>query len=273
MRFRIRTSAGQELSFASHEMFEDFVRSGDLSPDDLLYDAENGSWAPARTHPIVLDIEYEKEEAAEAAAKAKEPSVENAFGLGLADARPVADDEDGDEVHEKDQKGQKDEAAEGSGDGDAFGLALAPAEKLMTPEEESELFIQRLAAERESDRGLAVPDKGGKLNVSMDDPRAPFGGIAEPVAPPPTPPRRAERDVSRLRAMKSGGPRRRRRSDPRKRVGRGGRSRSRSWCWVSERILQSSRCRPHRTMLRPIPWRSTIRSLSSLLLHLRRWNP
>jgi len=189
VRFRIRTSAGQELSFASHEMFEDFVRSGDLSPDDLVYDAENGSWAPARTHPIVLEIEYEKEEAAEVAAKAKEPSVENAFGLDLADAQPVADEEDGVEADEKD------EAAEGSGDGDAFGLALAPAEKLMTPEEEAELFIQRMAAERESDRDLAVPDKGGKLNVSMDDPRAPFGGIAEPVAPPPTPPppRRARR--------------------------------------------------------------------------------
>lgn len=186
VRFRIRTSAGQELSFASHEMFEDFVRSGDLSLDDLVYDAENGSWAPARTHPIVLDIEYEKEEAAEAAAKAKEPSVENAFGLGLADAQPVADDEDGDEVHEKDQKDQKDEAAEGSGDGDAFGLALAPAE---TAEEEADSFIERMAAERESDRDFIVPDEGRMTDFSMDDATAPSGGIAEPVAPPPpTPP-------------------------------------------------------------------------------------
>ena len=60
VRFRIRASAGQELSFASQEMFEDFVRSGDLSPDDLVYDAEDGSWFPARTHPIVLEIGYEE---------------------------------------------------------------------------------------------------------------------------------------------------------------------------------------------------------------------
>ncbi len=55
--YRIRTPAGQELSFATRAMFEDFVRSGDLSPDDLVYDAGTGSWAPARTHPVVLELE------------------------------------------------------------------------------------------------------------------------------------------------------------------------------------------------------------------------
>ena len=82
-------------------MFEDFVRSGDLSPEDLVYDAESGSWAPSRTHPIVLDIEYEKEEAEEAAAKAKEQekeqSADNSFGLKLAGAAAPADEEEGTE--------------------------------------------------------------------------------------------------------------------------------------------------------------------------------
>ena len=67
VRFRIRTSAGQELSFASHDTFEVFVRDGDLSPDDLIYDGETGSWSPARTHPIVLEIEYEKDDQGEPA--------------------------------------------------------------------------------------------------------------------------------------------------------------------------------------------------------------
>ena len=57
VRFRIRTSRGQELSFASHETFEEFVRSGDLAPDDFVYDDDTGEWAPARTHPLVLEIE------------------------------------------------------------------------------------------------------------------------------------------------------------------------------------------------------------------------
>jgi hypothetical protein len=65
VRFRIRTSQGQEISFASHEMFAEFVRSGDLSPDDVVYDAETREWSSARTHPVVLQIELESEEEAE----------------------------------------------------------------------------------------------------------------------------------------------------------------------------------------------------------------
>ena len=92
VRFRIRTPGGQELSFASVEMFEDFVRSGDLSDDDLVYDAEDGSWAPARTHPIVLNVQYEDERAEAEAGSAEaapsevsdEPGPDNAFGLSLA---------------------------------------------------------------------------------------------------------------------------------------------------------------------------------------------
>ena len=55
VRFRIRTSQGQEISFASHEMFAEFVRSGDLSPDDVVYDAETHEWSSALTHPLMLN--------------------------------------------------------------------------------------------------------------------------------------------------------------------------------------------------------------------------
>jgi hypothetical protein len=122
--FRIRTSAGQELSFASHEMFEDFVRSGDLSPDDLVYDVETSSWSPARTHPIVLEIEYEREaeaneegEATEAGEVTPTESRDGADEMGEA-----ADGDGADELSE---------AADGDGADDAaadstFGLSLAP---------------------------------------------------------------------------------------------------------------------------------------------------
>jgi hypothetical protein len=61
-RFRIRTPQGQELSFASEEMFADFVRSGDLSEGDLVYDASTGEWSPALTHTLVLDLQSGQQE-------------------------------------------------------------------------------------------------------------------------------------------------------------------------------------------------------------------
>ncbi len=61
-RFRIRTPQGQELSFASEEMFADFVRSGDLSEGDLVYDASTGEWSPALTHSLVLDLQSGQDE-------------------------------------------------------------------------------------------------------------------------------------------------------------------------------------------------------------------
>ena len=78
-------------------MFEDFVRSGDLSPDDLVYDVETSSWAPSRTHPIVLEIEYEKEDAeahqaddaAEGEGESADESEEGPIGLSLAPAQEV----------------------------------------------------------------------------------------------------------------------------------------------------------------------------------------
>jgi hypothetical protein len=59
VRFCISTSQGQEISFASHEMFSEFVRSGDLSPNDVVYNAETKEWSSALTHTVVLQIELD----------------------------------------------------------------------------------------------------------------------------------------------------------------------------------------------------------------------
>jgi hypothetical protein len=209
VRFRIRTSAGQELSFASHEMFEDFVRSGDLSPDDLVYDRESGSWAPARTHPLVLEIEYEKEEASEAEAKAEESSPENAFGLKLADPQPTAEDEAADEESPApgaeaptDDAGAVTAAepsvSDDAGSGASFGLELAPAEEMMSPDEAAQAFVDKMEAERERESDFAVPDPGALQGLTMEH-SGTLGGIAEPATPPPgrDPPKRKEPSRSR----------------------------------------------------------------------------
>jgi hypothetical protein len=110
VRFRIRTSQGQEVSFASHQGFEEFVRSGDLAPDDLVYDAETGEWAPARTHPLVLEIEYEH----------KEPDLPTEGGQPASDGSEQAEDRTTETPHE---------ATEGPSD---FGLSLTDPDQAAT---------------------------------------------------------------------------------------------------------------------------------------------
>lgn len=108
------------MSFASREAFEDFVRAGDLSPDDLVYDGETGSWSSALTHPLVLELQYEEEAAAEAAA-AQAASAADGDGGGEEDhgSEPlgtVEHDGDGDPSH-----------PDGDGGEEGLGLSLAPA--------------------------------------------------------------------------------------------------------------------------------------------------
>jgi hypothetical protein len=110
VRFRIRTSQGQEVSFASHQGFEEFVRSGDLAPDDLVYDAETGEWAPARTHPLVLEIEYVREE--------PDPPIEG--------GQPASDES---EQAQGPATGELREATEGPSD---FGLRLTEPDHAST---------------------------------------------------------------------------------------------------------------------------------------------
>ena len=120
-RFRIRTPQGQELSFASEEMFADFVRSGDLSEGDLVYDASTGEWSPALTHSLVLDLQSEPQEASEAT----EP--EGAAGPDASGGAPDAPS-----------------SSEGAVAGD-IGFELAPEQ---SPEEASAAFVREMEAER-----------------------------------------------------------------------------------------------------------------------------
>jgi hypothetical protein len=220
IRFRIRTDAGQELSFASREMFEDFVRSGDLSPDDLVYDAEDGSWAPARTHPIVLDIEYEQEEAEGEAQEpdsgSEAPSADDSFGLSLAPPREREPDTDdhGDSAERADIDGDGGETSAGVGAGD-FGLELAPVDD-RSPEEASRQFVEKLESERRRD--LDYDGGSGFSGFSMDH----SGTLAdlasspdEPEPPPPPPPPRKPAPRPR-RDDRARGPERRqtRRAEP-----------------------------------------------------------
>jgi hypothetical protein len=197
VRFRIRTQAGQELSFASREMFEDFVRAGDLNPEDLVYDGETGSWAPARTHPIVLEIEYEDEEEEAAPGKSKTadeaPSGGNALGLSLAaPAEGSADGEGGESTGPSGAPGE----STGDAPGGSFGLELSLQEEV-SPEDASRAFVERMKAEREAERELGRSVGVGGFTMETSGALADL--VSEPVAPeppkraPPEPPRRTER--------------------------------------------------------------------------------
>jgi hypothetical protein len=200
IRFRIRTPGGQELSFASVKMFEDFVRSGDLSDNDLVYDAQDGSWAPARTHPIVLEIQYELEnppaeveaDGAPGGANEEEPGPDNAFGLSLAPAPqgsegvepsggPAADDEESPGA----ENTHTDSDADASGLGFGLDLALPDAP---SAEEERQRFLERMAAERADERDLTFGDDGVS-GFQMETTGSMADLVAPEPAPPPPPPR------------------------------------------------------------------------------------
>jgi len=192
--FRVRTSAGQELSFATHEMFEDFVRSGELSPDDLVYDGEIGSWAPARTHPLVLEIEYEDEESTHPDKPPVESSLESEEVEPATEVPPSGEGEGAIPTSTADS-----ESPGSAGSGDAFGLDLAPAADLMSVDEAAQAFIEKMDAERESAADMIVPGTGGMQGFTMENPDG-SGAVAQPeatpVRPPPTPrPERVRRDA------------------------------------------------------------------------------
>ncbi|HUF75657.1 MAG TPA: hypothetical protein VMM35_05230 [Longimicrobiales bacterium] len=153
-RFRIRTKEGQELSFASHEVFAEFVRSGDLSPDDVVYDAETREWSSAETHPVVLQIQYEAEDDEAAGAE--------------------------DDAEEREAPGP-DETDEGERPAAGIDLDLAPAPAGLTPEQQAAAFVAKMEAERASERDFDEDLPGFKMEKGT-------GSVVEHLAPPPPPP-------------------------------------------------------------------------------------
>ena len=157
-RFRIRTPQGQELSFASEEMFADFVRSGDLSEGDLVYDASTGEWSPALTHSLVLDLQSGQEEES-----------------GAAESEAVREET-------------------GPADSD-IGFQLAPEQ---SPEEASAAFVREMEAERAAEferkhdlRGLQSDESGSGLlkDIQRRPPEPPSLPADTEVAATPAPER------------------------------------------------------------------------------------
>ncbi|MDH3207871.1 MAG: hypothetical protein OEO79_14800 [Gemmatimonadota bacterium] len=172
VRFRIRTSQGQEISFASHEMFAEFVRSGDLSPDDVVYDAETREWSSALTHPVVLQIELDSEDAAEEVSSPPEAGVDQADADTGPDVQSAPD----------------------------IGLQLAPALDQLTPAQEAAAFVKKMEAERASARHFddEPPMRGfrmeqGSSGLIGDVVRAPEEPAPTRPEPGPPEPRKGSR--------------------------------------------------------------------------------
>jgi len=160
VRFRIRTSQGQEISFASHEMFAEFVRSGDLSPDDVVYDAETREWSSALTHPVVLEISSEDEEQSAEVAEDQEAGAATTIDIGLE---------------------------------------LAPALDQLSVEEEAAAFVKKMEAERASDRDFDEEPEIQGFRMEQGSSGLVGGFAEEPEEAPRPPPRRKEpaREVPR----------------------------------------------------------------------------
>ena len=194
-RFRIRTSQGQEISFASHEMFADFVRTGELSPEDVVYDAETREWSSALTHPVVLQIEAEAEEA---------EAPRGASAGGGDDEADLPGEEEGGAAGEGG-------AASPTPTGGDIGLELAPEPDRLSPEEEAAAFVQRMEAERASelDFGEDAGVHGLKMEKRSSGLVDEFGLVRDREAPR-TPQRRPTVDPPRAPPSPSplGAPRR-----------------------------------------------------------------
>lgn len=154
-RFRIRTAQGQELSFASHEMFAEFVRSGELSPDDVVYDAETHEWSSALTHPVVLQIESETDPVEGSETELSEGGDE--AGAALAETDHSTED---------------------------IGLELAPADYQLSPDEAAAAFVKKMEAERASE--LEFDDESPLTGLTMEQGSSGLvEGIVEEAEPPP----------------------------------------------------------------------------------------
>lgn len=178
VRFRIRTSQGQEVSFASHEMFAEFVRSGDLSPDDVVYDAETREWSSAMTHPVVLEISAEDEQADDHPAEGDPEVAETAETIAEGSPEPTT-------------------AAEGEPASTSdlnIGLDLAPAPSPLTPEQASEAFVKKMKAERASSFDFDEEQAAQGIKMEQGSSGLVRGIVDAPeeTAPEPAPPKRRD---------------------------------------------------------------------------------
>lgn len=174
-RFRIRTSLGQELSFASHDMFAEFVRSGDLSPDDVVYDAETKEWASALTHPLVLQIQLASEEDEKADGdEADGESAPHVSGTG---------------VHAEGLEEDPADSGPAVPPVSDLGLVLAPIQEGLSPDQEAAAFVARMDAERasqieggdERESSLGFRMERGTSNVLESPPEHVSEGVPEGV--------------------------------------------------------------------------------------------
>lgn len=167
-RFRIRTREGEELRPKTTEIFAEFIRSGVVRPEDLVYDALTGDWIPAGTHPMVRLV--------------RDPLV-TGWDSFADEPPPPAPGED---------RPQDDESQLGAA------LDLVVPEDV-SPEEEARVFIQQMEEERAADPdepplsreiALVVEGTGGPSNVpEPEPPRVPAPTPAS--SPEPRRPRRA----------------------------------------------------------------------------------
>jgi hypothetical protein len=179
-------------------MFAEFVRSGGLSPDDVVYDAETHEWSSALTHPVVLEIESEAEEG-------EVPS-----GAAAAEGDDGADG-GGDDVGENEVAGSAPPSAD-------IGLELAPAQDVLSPEAAAAAFVRKMEAERASELDFDEEPgiQGFKVDQSSSGLVDEFGLVPEaepartPRNGPPAEPRRVSPRVEESRSRLGVPPKQRR---------------------------------------------------------------
>jgi hypothetical protein len=189
-RFRVRTAQGQELSFASREVFAEFVRSGDLAPDDVVYDAATREWSSALTHPVVLQIQLEAGEESES--EEEQGAAEDAHAAGAELPGAPAEHETPTEAQQAPGEEQEAPTEEDGSPGEPvvapdIGLDLAPPPESLTPEEEAAAFVAKMKAERATNRALGEGPPANSLTVDASSSTlgamAGSGGGADPSEP------------------------------------------------------------------------------------------
>lgn len=180
-RFRIRTREGEEFCPETTELFAEFIRSGAVRPEDLVYDSLTGEWVPAALHPTVRLVQ-------DALANGWESvdGIPLQHGPGEVDAARGSTDGDG---AGKEASGTE-QAHAGPADEDAsdlpgrLDLVEFPA---ISPAEEARAFIERMEDERRSN-----PDDEPALSreIPLTSPTTPLKwGVPEALPrredPPP----------------------------------------------------------------------------------------